>query len=217
MTVPSLRPGADANQPRSWNATGTLERYGSGNAPEVCVTGIVAMLTAWRRADPGTRAGSGRRPFRRAAEAAAGGPPGSRRRNWPRKPVSPPRRSAFWSGARGSVPYPHTVRALADALGLTDDERASLFASVPGPRRCPRTLRPRLPRPLPCRRRHPARRTRAGGGSRERHPPPAGGRGCSRSGAGWAWQDAPGPRGPSGEPPGTSPTARPAVALGAAG
>ena len=29
-------------------------------------------------------------------------------------------------------PYPHTVRALADALGLTDDERVSLFASVPG-------------------------------------------------------------------------------------
>jgi predicted ATPase/DNA-binding XRE family transcriptional regulator len=29
-------------------------------------------------------------------------------------------------------PYPHTVRSLADALGLGDDERASLFASVPG-------------------------------------------------------------------------------------
>ena len=29
-------------------------------------------------------------------------------------------------------PYPHTVRALADALGLADGERASLFASVPG-------------------------------------------------------------------------------------
>src|ERR687893_1658938 len=29
-------------------------------------------------------------------------------------------------------PYPHTVRSLADALGLTGDERASLFASVPG-------------------------------------------------------------------------------------
>jgi predicted ATPase/DNA-binding XRE family transcriptional regulator len=28
-------------------------------------------------------------------------------------------------------PYPHTVRALADALGLTESERASLFASVP--------------------------------------------------------------------------------------
>ena len=29
-------------------------------------------------------------------------------------------------------PYPHTVRALADALGLSDGERAPLFASVPG-------------------------------------------------------------------------------------
>ena len=29
-------------------------------------------------------------------------------------------------------PYPHTVRSLADALGLPEDERASLLASVPG-------------------------------------------------------------------------------------
>ena len=28
-------------------------------------------------------------------------------------------------------PYPHTVRALADALGLPEDERASLLAAVP--------------------------------------------------------------------------------------
>ena len=28
-------------------------------------------------------------------------------------------------------PYPHTVRALADALGLSNDERAALFAAVP--------------------------------------------------------------------------------------
>ncbi|OLT20339.1 hypothetical protein BJF78_35585 [Pseudonocardia sp. CNS-139] len=30
-------------------------------------------------------------------------------------------------------PYPHTVRALADALGLDDDERALLVAAVPPP------------------------------------------------------------------------------------
>ena len=29
-------------------------------------------------------------------------------------------------------PYPHTVRSLADVLGLADDERASLLAAVPG-------------------------------------------------------------------------------------
>jgi transcriptional regulator with XRE-family HTH domain len=29
-------------------------------------------------------------------------------------------------------PYPHTVRSLAQALGLSDDERASLLATVPG-------------------------------------------------------------------------------------
>ena len=34
-------------------------------------------------------------------------------------------------------PYPHTVRAIADALGLTDSERAVLFASVPGRRATP--------------------------------------------------------------------------------
>ena len=28
-------------------------------------------------------------------------------------------------------PHPHTVRALADALGLSEDERGSLFAAVP--------------------------------------------------------------------------------------
>jgi predicted ATPase/transcriptional regulator with XRE-family HTH domain len=34
-------------------------------------------------------------------------------------------------------PYPHTVRGLADALGLADRERALLFASVPGRRAAP--------------------------------------------------------------------------------
>src|SRR5215203_3836033 len=29
-------------------------------------------------------------------------------------------------------PYPHTVRSIADALALTEEERAALFASVPG-------------------------------------------------------------------------------------
>ena len=33
-------------------------------------------------------------------------------------------------GAR-QRPYPHTVRSLADALGLSEDERAALFAAVP--------------------------------------------------------------------------------------
>ena len=28
-------------------------------------------------------------------------------------------------------PYPHTVRSLADALELSEDERAALFAAVP--------------------------------------------------------------------------------------
>ena len=28
-------------------------------------------------------------------------------------------------------PYPHTVRSLADALGISEDERASFLASVP--------------------------------------------------------------------------------------
>jgi predicted ATPase/DNA-binding XRE family transcriptional regulator len=38
--------------------------------------------------------------------------------------------SALERGTR-TRPYPHTVRALADALGLTDDDRASLVGSVP--------------------------------------------------------------------------------------
>ncbi len=33
-------------------------------------------------------------------------------------------------GARNR-PYPHTVRSLADALELAEDERAALFAAVP--------------------------------------------------------------------------------------
>src|SRR3712207_3086023 len=33
-------------------------------------------------------------------------------------------------GAR-QRPYPHTVRSLADALGLSEDERTSLYAAVP--------------------------------------------------------------------------------------
>src|SRR5215208_4840078 len=38
--------------------------------------------------------------------------------------------SALERGER-KRPYPHTVRSLAEALGLSDDERASLFAAVP--------------------------------------------------------------------------------------
>lgn len=39
--------------------------------------------------------------------------------------------SVLERGAR-KRPYPHTVRSLADSLGLNDDERAALFASLPG-------------------------------------------------------------------------------------
>src|SRR5215212_4059074 len=38
--------------------------------------------------------------------------------------------SALERGER-KRPYPHTVRSLAEALGLSDDERASLFATIP--------------------------------------------------------------------------------------
>jgi predicted ATPase/transcriptional regulator with XRE-family HTH domain len=43
-------------------------------------------------------------------------------------------------------PYPHTVRALAGALGLSDEERAALAASIP--RRGPRTTLPAPPTAL---------------------------------------------------------------------
>ena len=39
--------------------------------------------------------------------------------------------SALERGER-KRPYPHTVRALAQALNLSDEERASLLAAVPG-------------------------------------------------------------------------------------
>src|SRR5215203_6500912 len=39
--------------------------------------------------------------------------------------------SALERGER-KRPYPHTVRALAEALGLSERERASLLAAVPG-------------------------------------------------------------------------------------
>jgi len=38
--------------------------------------------------------------------------------------------SALERGAR-KHPYPHTVRTLADALGLSEDERTSLLATIP--------------------------------------------------------------------------------------
>ena len=42
-------------------------------------------------------------------------------------------RNAISSLERGERkrPYPHTVRSLADALGLSEDERAALLAAVP--------------------------------------------------------------------------------------
>ena len=39
--------------------------------------------------------------------------------------------NALERGAR-KHPYPHTVRSLADALGLSEEERSSLLAAVPG-------------------------------------------------------------------------------------
>jgi transcriptional regulator with XRE-family HTH domain len=51
-------------------------------------------------------------------------------------------------------PYPHTVRALADALGLGEADRAPLLASVPGRGAplVPPTGRPRAAPPCRCRR-----------------------------------------------------------------
>jgi transcriptional regulator with XRE-family HTH domain len=42
-------------------------------------------------------------------------------------------------------PYPNTVRSLADALGLTKEERASLLAAVPKRE----TIAPETPSPCP--------------------------------------------------------------------
>ena len=49
-------------------------------------------------------------------------------------------------------PYPHTVRALADALEVPEEERASLLATVPrrgGPRRHALAVASELPLPRP--------------------------------------------------------------------
>ena len=53
--------------------------------------------------------------------------------------------SALERGAR-TRPYPHTVRALADGLGLTDDRQAALRAAVPS-RRAPGSTTPAGPPP----------------------------------------------------------------------
>ncbi|GAA1324799.1 ATP-binding protein [Pseudonocardia xinjiangensis] len=45
-------------------------------------------------------------------------------------------------------PYPHTVRALADALGLDDDERARLVAAVPPPEASTAGHRTKVPAPV---------------------------------------------------------------------
>lgn len=50
-------------------------------------------------------------------------------------------------------PYPHTARSLADALGLADDERASLLAAVPrrgGAAQAPATAPPESDLPIPA-------------------------------------------------------------------
>ena len=59
-------------------------------------------------------------------------------------------------------PYPHTVRSLVDALGLSEDERAALFAAVPRrgstatslPTEAPWSTLPVSPTPLVGRERH---------------------------------------------------------------
>ncbi len=63
-------------------------------------------------------------------------------------------------------PYPHTVRALADAMGLPDAQRASLLAAVPA-RVTPEIRRPRRrqPRSSPS---FPRRRPRWWGASGRR-------------------------------------------------
>jgi predicted ATPase/transcriptional regulator with XRE-family HTH domain len=71
-----------------------------------------------------------------------------------RAALTPNAVSALERGAR-TRPYPHTVRALADALGATETERATLIASVPRrsggaprdtqPARPPAAARPRPP------------------------------------------------------------------------
>ena len=67
----------------------------------------------------------------RALREAAGSP----RRSWPSGPgLSSHAVSALERGTR-TRPYPHTVRALADALGADDDDRAALIAAVPARRR----------------------------------------------------------------------------------
>ena len=48
-----------------------------------------------------------------------------------RAALTPNAISALERGAR-KHPYPHTVRSLADALGLSEEERSSLLAAVPG-------------------------------------------------------------------------------------
>lgn len=74
--------------------------------------------------------------------------------------LSPNAVGALERGARRR-PYPHTVRALSDALNLPEGERAALLAAVPGQggepagradaggtrRCCPRS--PTFPAPLP--------------------------------------------------------------------
>jgi predicted ATPase/DNA-binding XRE family transcriptional regulator len=64
-------------------------------------------------------------------------------------------RNAISSLERGERkrPYPHTVRSLADALGLSDDERAALLAAVPRKDGEPHTVRVALPEsalPMPA-------------------------------------------------------------------
>jgi hypothetical protein len=54
-----------------------------------------------------------------------------RRRSWAlRAGLSPNAVGTLERGAR-KHPYPHTVRSLAEALGLSQDERATLLAAVP--------------------------------------------------------------------------------------
>ena len=87
----------------------------------------------------------------RSACARSGRRPGSPRRSWPPGAgLSSHAVSALERGTR-TRPYPHTVRALADALGASDEERAALVAAVPARARPARAAGDAAPtrRPLP--------------------------------------------------------------------
>jgi hypothetical protein len=74
---------------------------------------------------------------------------GSRRRSWPCGQGLSPKRCGTWSVARGSIILPHTLRSLADALGLSREERASLCGGADRGYHCP-DISTLGPTGLPC-------------------------------------------------------------------